>query len=232
MQQRVRQLSYRYIEELKRYYYVTPTSYLVLIKSFTNLLDVKRNFIDSIIRKYTKGLDQLAIAETEVGRLAVELDALIPVLKQKQGEVAAMMVELDKQKKFVAEKTKEVEDEEKVAKAQKLDADNIKADCDAALAKVMPIYNAAIKAVDQLKPADITEVKNFKNPPEAAKAVCETLCIIFDIKPVKKPAASAKEGPTFDYWKPSQEKLLNGQLLNKCKNYPKDNIPRNVIERL
>jgi dynein heavy chain len=34
MQERVSQLSARYYQELKRYYYVTPTSYLVLIKTF------------------------------------------------------------------------------------------------------------------------------------------------------------------------------------------------------
>jgi dynein heavy chain len=73
-----------------------------------------------------------------------------------------MMVNIEVSKKAVAEKTKEVEAEETVAKAQKADADAIKADCDAALAHVMPIYNSAIKAVDKLKPADITEVKNFK----------------------------------------------------------------------
>ena len=34
MQERVSQLTQRYYQELKRYYYVTPTSYLVLIKTF------------------------------------------------------------------------------------------------------------------------------------------------------------------------------------------------------
>ena len=34
MQERVSQLSTRYYQEMKRYYYVTPTSYLVLIKTF------------------------------------------------------------------------------------------------------------------------------------------------------------------------------------------------------
>lgn len=34
MQERVSDLTLRYYHELKRYYYVTPTSYLVLIKTF------------------------------------------------------------------------------------------------------------------------------------------------------------------------------------------------------
>ena len=43
MQERVRDLTQRYLFELKRYYYVTPTSYLILIKTFTKLLDDRRN---------------------------------------------------------------------------------------------------------------------------------------------------------------------------------------------
>lgn len=43
MQTRVRQLTQRYLFEMRRYYYVTPTSYLILIKTFTSLLDDRRN---------------------------------------------------------------------------------------------------------------------------------------------------------------------------------------------
>jgi len=39
MQERVLQLTQRYLFELRRYYYVTPTSYLILIKTFTTLLE-------------------------------------------------------------------------------------------------------------------------------------------------------------------------------------------------
>ena len=56
MQQRVTDLSQRYLSELRRYYYVTPTSYLELIKSFQKLLGRKEKEINGIINKYTKGL--------------------------------------------------------------------------------------------------------------------------------------------------------------------------------
>jgi len=62
MQERVSQLTQRYYQELKRYYYVTPTSYLVLIKTFKSLLGSKRKHVNTIIAKYEKGLDQLALA--------------------------------------------------------------------------------------------------------------------------------------------------------------------------
>ena len=62
MQTRVNELTKRYQEEMRRYYYVTPTSYLILIKTFSGMLDKKRNYIDSQIRKFDRGLDQLAKA--------------------------------------------------------------------------------------------------------------------------------------------------------------------------
>lgn len=62
MQTRVQELTNRYREEMRRYYYVTPTSYLILIKTFTSLLDTKRNYIIGQIRKFERGLEQLAKA--------------------------------------------------------------------------------------------------------------------------------------------------------------------------
>lgn len=101
MQERVSQLSTRYYQEMKRYYYVTPTSYLVLIKTFQNLLAQKRKSVNSVIFKYEKGLSQLAMAEQQVSVLQVELQDLIPKVVQKQKETAVMMVNIDKSKKMV-----------------------------------------------------------------------------------------------------------------------------------
>jgi dynein heavy chain len=54
---------------MRRFYYVTPTSYLILIKTFSGMLDKKRSFIDSQIRKFDRGLSQLAAAAKAVGEL-------------------------------------------------------------------------------------------------------------------------------------------------------------------
>jgi dynein heavy chain, axonemal len=191
MQERVSQLSARYYQELKRYYYVTPTSYLVLIKTFQNLLAQKRKSVNSVIFKYEKGLSQLAMAEQQVSILQVELQDLIPKVVQKQKETAVMMVNIDKSKKMVQEKTKEVEAEETVAKGKLESATAIKNDCDEALKKVMPIYHAAMRAVDSLNKNDITELKGFKQPPQGALLVIKTLCLMFSI-PGEKSKADPK----------------------------------------
>jgi dynein heavy chain len=81
MQMRTTKLADKYLLEQKRHYYVTPTSYLVLIKSFKKLLDKKRDYIDSIINKYDRGISQLATAKSEVGILQKKLEVLMPELE-------------------------------------------------------------------------------------------------------------------------------------------------------
>jgi dynein heavy chain len=54
---------------MRRYYYVTPTSYLELITSYKTLLEKKREEIDDVIRKFDKGLKQLSKAQKTVNEL-------------------------------------------------------------------------------------------------------------------------------------------------------------------
>ena len=133
----------------------------MLIKTFKTLLGSKRKTTTSIIKKYETGIDQLAHAAEEVTRLKGELAVLRVEVEKKQEITAKMVIEIDKQQKQVAIKTKEVEAEETVAKAKKEEADNIQKDCEAALSKVMPIYNAAVKAVSELSKNDITMIKSI-----------------------------------------------------------------------
>ena len=140
-----------------------------------------------------------------------------------------MMQEIEKQKKFVAEKTKEVEAEETIAKGKKMEADAIQKDCEDELSKVMPIYNAAMKAVNDLDKNDITEIRGFKTPPEGAKLVMKTMCIMFGVPPDKVKGANVKE-VVYDYWEPAKKKLLGPDLLKKCTNFEKDNINPQTIE--
>ena len=51
MQKRVQELSERFKNELGRYYYVTPTSYLILINTFKTKLKTKRDIIYAFQRK-------------------------------------------------------------------------------------------------------------------------------------------------------------------------------------
>jgi dynein heavy chain len=81
MQMRTTSLSEKYKEREKRFYYVTPTSYLVLIQAFKDLLEKKRIEIFSLITKYDTGIKQLADANKEVDVLKGKLIELMPKLQ-------------------------------------------------------------------------------------------------------------------------------------------------------
>jgi len=61
-------LSEKFYSKLQRYNYVTPTSYLQAISGFKMLITQKQNEIMAAKKRYVKGLDQLAFAETQVRR--------------------------------------------------------------------------------------------------------------------------------------------------------------------
>jgi hypothetical protein len=78
----------------------------------------------------------------------------------------------------------------------------------------MPIYNAAMKAVNDLDKNDITEIRGFKKPPDGAILVMKTLCIMFNVPPEKVKSTNVKE-VVWDYWEPSKKKLLGPDLLKR-----------------
>jgi dynein heavy chain len=49
---RVTKLRNRYEQELRRYYYVTPTSYLELLATMKKLLDSRKSMVDGQIKRY------------------------------------------------------------------------------------------------------------------------------------------------------------------------------------
>ena len=232
MQQRVRNLTQRYYEELRKYYYVTPTSYLELIKIFKTLLEKKRDEISSIINKFKRGLEQLRNAQAEVSRLEVELTELGPQLEQSQKETNLLLVDLEKQRKTVAERTKEVEAEALTCKDQTELAEGIESDCKEELKKVEPILKKAIRAVSDLSNSDIVEIRNVSKPSDGVLLVIKTLCLLFNISPEKKRGQTKNEGVTFDYWSKAKKVLLTSKLLKKCMSFEKDDMKEEVVNSI
>lgn len=75
---------------MRKYYYVTPTSYLILIKTFQSVLRDKRKQISTDINKFEKGLKQLLSAAEQVDGLKNKLNKMIPELKIKADESKKM----------------------------------------------------------------------------------------------------------------------------------------------
>ena len=53
------------------------------------------------------------------------------------------------------------------------------------MAEAIPALEAALAALNTLKPSDITIVKTMKSPPAGVKLVMAAVCVMRDIKPDK-----------------------------------------------
>uniref|UniRef100_A0A3Q2QE68 Dynein heavy chain coiled coil stalk domain-containing protein n=1 Tax=Fundulus heteroclitus TaxID=8078 RepID=A0A3Q2QE68_FUNHE len=209
------ELSARFLDELQRHNYVTPTSYLELISTFKALLGTKRAEVMKLKYRYQVGLEKLELAEGQVTTMQAELEALKPQLRVAGKEVDEMMVVMERESKEVAEKEKVVKEDEAVSNQQAMAAKAIKDDCDADLAVATPILNSALDALNTLTPQvqeDIKSEKSMKNPPPAVKLVMEAICIL--------------KG---DYWGPAKKLLGDIKFLQSLHEYNKDNIPANLI---
>uniref|UniRef100_A0A669PGZ3 Dynein axonemal heavy chain 12 n=1 Tax=Phasianus colchicus TaxID=9054 RepID=A0A669PGZ3_PHACC len=217
---------------LKRHNYVTPTSYLELIAAFRKLLTQKRDSVMKAKKKYVNGLDQLAFAESQVGEMKQELVQLQPKLEEAKVDNANMMKTIEIESAEVEQKRKIVKVDEEIATKKAEEAQALKNECESDLAEAIPALEAALEALDTLKPSDISIVKSMKNPPSGVKLVMAAVCVMKDVKPEKIPNPSGIGGKILDYWGPSKKLLGDMNFLKDLKEYDKDNIPAAVMQKI
>ena len=229
---KIRQLATKFLEEERRYYYATPTSYLELINTYKKLLKAKRLEVSTIRDRYEIGLEKLLNAEESVSVMKEELIALQPVLVKTSEEVEETLKVVDKETEQAEAKRAVVEKEEAVANVKAQAAKAIKDECEAELAEAIPLLEAAISALNTLTKNDITLVKSMKNPPVAIKTVMETVCIMLEVKPKRINDPNNPVKKIDDYWSPSQGLLGDSTFLATLQKYDKDNIKPAIITKI
>ncbi|XP_073386521.1 uncharacterized protein [Physcomitrium patens] len=222
-------LSVAFLQEQGRYIYVTPTSYLELLATYKELLELKRKEVDRVRNRYSMGLEKVYFAEAQVTVMKQELEDLQPILLQTAHETNVLLVQIDADTKDAQATREVVEAEEAIASVKAGEAQAIKDDCEKELAVAMPMLNAALAALDTLTKNDITEVKSMKNPPAAVKLVMEACCIMKGVASRKIPDPSKPGAKMTDYWGPAQQMLAENNFLISLKEYDKDNMPDQLM---
>ncbi|XP_042208124.1 dynein axonemal heavy chain 3-like isoform X2 [Homarus americanus] len=222
-------LAHRFYEQLRRRYYVTPTSYLELVFTFKQLLLKKRSEILTLRDRYVTGLEKLKEAKLLITELQKELKLLQPRLVETSANTEALMIKIEQDTIQVERKKELVAADEAVANKKFADAQAIKDDCEKELAKAVPALNAATDALNTLKQDDIRVVKAMKNPPSGVKLVMEAVCVMLDLKPERKPDPNGSGKMIEDYWAPSQKLLGDMKFLQNLLHYDKENIPTKII---
>jgi dynein heavy chain len=229
MQMRTTSLSKRFLAEMGRNYYITPTSYLSLINMFKDLLSVQRTDVFDQKARYDNGLAKLRETADQVNEMQVYLEDLQPKLKEATIATDALIVKVSADRK-VADAQAVLVNAEAAECGKQADAANaIKAECEADLAEAIPALQAAEKALKSLDKSDITEMKAMKKPSHAIKMVMAACCHMFGIKPDKK----VKEGDMKidPFWPPAVKELLGDpKFLSRLQTYDRDNMSSTVVE--
>jgi len=200
----------RFLEELRRYNYVTPKNYLDFINNYRRSLDANRREIDEMAARLNGGLEKLIQAATDVTQMKIELS-------QAKIVVEAATLEVKRLLEVITASTAEAEEKQQAAivkEAQlKIDSEQIvveKADAEAALEEAIPALEEAADALNELKKEDITEIRSFAKPNIQVQRVCECVVILRGLKDVS--------------WNGAKAMMADGGFLKSLVEFDKDGL--------
>ena len=139
----VSKISKRFLSELRRNNYTTPTSYLELINLYTSMLGSERNVVNKKIERYQSGVDKLVATNAIVTELQDEIIKLQPVLEKSSKETASLIENVTKDKEEAALVKANVEEEAKKVMATTEEANAIQIDAQKDLDEALPASGQA-----------------------------------------------------------------------------------------
>lgn len=225
-------LSSDFLSKLKRKNYVTPTSYLELIIAFKQNLDNKRIEVSTARMRYEVGLEKLAFAAEQVNHMQKELADLQPELIESAKATEVLMGQIEEKMPGVMETRKVVSAEAAVAQGEADIVGAQKSDVEADLAEAIPALEAAVEALNTIKPTDINEIKALAKPPEKIKMVCKAVCVMLGIPAVRVPDPENPSKRIMDFWGPSQKMLADSNFISNLMNYDKDNMNPKIVQEI
>ncbi|ELU16870.1 hypothetical protein CAPTEDRAFT_116653 [Capitella teleta] len=207
----------KFWQELKRRYYVTPSSYMELIRIYSSMLRQKKaEFLRNRFRLLV-GLSRLTEANELVGTMQEELVALGPKIEEKRKDTELLLGQLKKDQEAVDQVREIVSGEEAVMKKETQVVHDYADECQRDLASVIPALHGAIESLDSLDKADISELRVYSSPPELVKMVIAAVCILLQEKPD---------------WSTAKQVLADPMFLKKMINFDKSSVPEKVFSRL
>jgi dynein heavy chain len=233
--QSVEEKSEEFKESMRRINYVTPTSFLELLKSYHKLLKSQRSTLEKGRMRLTKGLTVLKTAAIEVDKLQTQLEENAPILAKTQ-------IEVESTKKVIAEKTTKAEAvksvvvvQEEEASTQAAEVKAIKDNADKELNQALPELEIAVKAVANIDVSAFYSLKTIQKPSPSVVAVFKICCIFLepDKKPPKQKGDKLETDPE-GYWDMSKSIFLSDPkgFLRRLVGYDKDAIPEAIIKKV
>ena len=217
--QSIEKMSIEFLNDVGRTIYVTPTSFLELIKSVLSILDEQRSKVERLLKRYGDGLTKMAETEAVVSSLQADLAAQTPIMEQKAKETAELMAVVQTEQEAADLVQANVEKEAAAAKIESDKAAVIEADVSADLAEAMPALEAANKAVAKLDKKSVDNIKQLGKPPPAIKLVMQAVVIMLGLKPGKMKDPGNERKKIDDWWGTAQTMMKDPDFLSKLKDF-------------
>lgn len=229
-----------YYQQMRRYVYVTPKSYLSFIAMYQDVYVKKYKGIDVEEQNINNGLEKLAEATRGIDELKIALKKEDATLKVAADQTAALLSELEIENKKADIKASEVAAVTDACIAQKNVITIEKEQADKELAAAMPALEKAKDAVASIKPADIVELKGTRNATDTTRLIFDTVNILFQdsMNPVGPRDYNMIKAVTpfiQDSYDDHTSRKLQGPLLKQLIDFSdneKDNINEETIELL
>ena len=174
----VEQASTDFWDSLRRRIYTTPKSYLDLISLYTKVLAEQREIFNTNKGRLANGVTKLNNTNASIAELSEKLTVMVPILEQKNKDLAAALIIVNADKEIANEQEAKVSAEAAIVDKNATAAKQIADEAEAVLSQAKPALEAAQKAVQNLDKNAIVEIKNFAKPPTGVVTVMECVMIL------------------------------------------------------
>eukprot|EP00736_Rhodelphis_marinus_P001164 Rmarinus@m.23243 len=258
----VTEVAAEYRQQASRIVYVTPTSYLSFLRCFVDLHERKREDIVVMTDRLRVGLDKLRQTKEDVTVMKQQMIAKDEEIREKQITCDEYLKDIvhrtevteSKKRQVIAEKERLVEEAKHIADIQK--------EAEEELATAQPSVEAAVEALKQIHPADISMIKKLAQPPHLVKRILDTVLILRHqplhkieyLRKVKTKArqvvnmmqpkgrgqkkdATPLEGDDDEFelipsWEAAKKMMVDVDFLSQLRQYPRDTITDETCELL
>ena len=209
MHEQSRKLAERYQQELRKFYYVTPTSYLELLRVFRKILQERTLRMAKDINRYEIGVEKLENSKRDVENMKVEILIMEPKLKKATIETEKLILEVKTEQLEVDTKKKICEKEEIECNRDKQEANDLKKSCKEELNEVEPILEEATKTLSKVQRPHIDFIKKIQKVRPPIEKLFHSLCVLLppgEIPKKKDPKNPYKK--IFDWATPARNIIM------------------------